>query len=161
SHRVGARRAAARSGISHRPARRVAPSPPAHPLIHFHDVLDRTILLDRTRPCGVNGAHQPAARRRRQREGGGMKRAMALGVGAGLLAIGSAASASTLTTNLSWTIDRAGTSTKYRVAAYGDSIYAGWHGSISNVAKRAAPLVSGEYASNVWNSDVEVIRRCK
>jgi lysophospholipase L1-like esterase len=86
---------------------------------------------------------------------------MALGTVAVLLAIGSTALASTLTTNLSWTIDRSGTSTKYRVAAYGDSIYAGWHGSINTVAKRAAPLVSGEYASNTWGTDVEVIRRCK
>ena len=39
-----------------------------------------------------------------------------------------------------------GTTTKYRVVGYGDSIFAGYHGSISSVAKRAAPWVDGEYA---------------
>src|SRR5215470_12660401 len=68
---------------------------------------------------------------------------------------------STINQNTSWTIDRAGTSTKYRVVGYGDSIFAGYRGSIFNVAKRAAPWVDGEYASNKWNADVEVIRRTK
>src|SRR5262245_23561292 len=71
------------------------------------------------------------------------------------------ARANTITQNTSWTIDRAGTTAKYRIVGYGDSIYAGYHGSLSNVAKRAAPLVSGDYVQKVWNSDVEVIRRCK
>ena len=87
-------------------------------------------------------------------------RALTLAVGA-LVAWGSAATASTLTQNLSWTIDRSGTSTKYRVTAYGDSIYAGYYGSITNVAKRAAPWVDGEYLSQLWNADIEVVRRCK
>jgi lysophospholipase L1-like esterase len=69
--------------------------------------------------------------------------------------------ASTLTQNLSWTIDRSGTTTKYRVTAYGDSIYAGYYGSITNAAKRAAPWVDGEYLSQLWNADIEVVRRCK
>ena len=69
--------------------------------------------------------------------------------------------ANTINQNTSWTIDRAGTSTKYRVVAYGDSIYAGYRGSIFNVAKRAAPWVDGEYASNLWNADIEVVRRTK
>ena len=69
--------------------------------------------------------------------------------------------ASTVTQNSSWTIDRAGTSTKYRVTAYGDSIYAGYYGSISRVAKRAAPGVDGEYLQKLWNSDIQVIRRTK
>src|SRR5262249_29971324 len=69
--------------------------------------------------------------------------------------------ANTVTQNVSWTIDRAGTSTKYRVVAYGDSIYAGYQGSIWDVAIWSAPNVSGEYASTKWTSDVEVIRRCK
>jgi lysophospholipase L1-like esterase len=77
------------------------------------------------------------------------------------LVYGSQAQANTVTQNVSWTIDRAGTSTNYRVVAYGDSIYAGYHGSISNVAKRAAPWVQGEYLSAHWNSDIEVIRRAK
>jgi lysophospholipase L1-like esterase len=69
--------------------------------------------------------------------------------------------ASTVTQNTSWTIDRAGTTAKYRVAAYGDSIYAGYYGSISRVAKRAAPWVDGEYLSQLWNADIEVYRRTK
>src|SRR5437879_7891901 len=73
----------------------------------------------------------------------------------------SGAGANTVTQNTSWTIDRPGTSTTYRVTAYGDSIYAGYHGSISNVAKRAAPWVDGEYLSQLWSADIEVIRRAK
>jgi lysophospholipase L1-like esterase len=80
---------------------------------------------------------------------------------AAALLTGSPAYASTLTQNLSWTIDRAGTSTKYRITAYGDSIYAGYYGSISRVAKRAAPTVDAEYLSNLWNADIESVRRCK
>jgi lysophospholipase L1-like esterase len=76
-------------------------------------------------------------------------------------AAASAARASTITQNTSWTIDRAGTSTKYRVVGYGDSIYAGYYGSLSRVAKRAAPWVDGEYLSQAWNADIEVIRRTK
>ena len=49
--------------------------------------------------------------------------------------VGSEAMASTITQNMSWTIDRAGTTTKYRVTAYGDSIYAGYRGSLSSVAQ--------------------------
>jgi len=73
----------------------------------------------------------------------------------------SAARANTVTQNTSWTIDRSGTSTTYRVVGYGDSIYAGYYGSISSVAKRAAPWVEGEYLSAEWNADIEVIRRAK
>jgi len=69
--------------------------------------------------------------------------------------------ASTLTQNLSWTIDRAGTSTKYRITAYGDSIYAGYYGSLSRVSKRAAPTVDAEYLSQLWNADIESVRRAK
>src|SRR6266478_6197616 len=79
----------------------------------------------------------------------------------GAMALASAAGASTVTQNVSWTIDRAGTSAKYRVVGYGDSIYAGYHGTIWDVAIWSAPNVSGEYASTKWTSDVEVIRRCK
>ena len=77
------------------------------------------------------------------------------------LGISSQAAASTVTQNTTWTIDRAGTSTKYRVVGYGDSIYAGYYGSISRVAKRAAPGVDGEYLQKHWNTDIEVIRRAK
>jgi lysophospholipase L1-like esterase len=69
--------------------------------------------------------------------------------------------ASTVTQNTSWTIDRAGTTTSYRVTAYGDSIYAGYYGSISRVGKRAAPWVDGEYLSQLWNADIQVYRRAK
>ena len=78
-----------------------------------------------------------------------------------LLALGSGAAANTLTQNVSWTIDRAGTSTKYRVVAYGDSIYAGYNGSTFNAAKYAAPTVDAEYLSAVWNADIESVRRAK
>jgi lysophospholipase L1-like esterase len=75
--------------------------------------------------------------------------------------IAAPAFASTLTQNLSWTIDRSGTTTKYRIAAYGDSIYAGYYGSLSRVAKRAAPTVDAEYLSQLWNADIESVRRAK
>jgi len=81
--------------------------------------------------------------------------------GAFALALVGTAQASTVTQNTSWTIDRAGTTAKYRVTAYGDSIYAGYYGTISRVAKRAAPLVDGEYLSKAWNADIEVMRRTK
>src|SRR5262245_1437192 len=82
-------------------------------------------------------------------------------VGLFAVVMSSGAASSTLTQNLSWTIDRPGTTTKYRVTAYGDSIYAGYYGSITNVIKRAAPSVDGEYLSQLWNADIEIIRRCK
>jgi lysophospholipase L1-like esterase len=78
-----------------------------------------------------------------------------------MLALGTQAWANTLNQNVSWTIDRAGTTAKYRVVAYGDSIYAGYNGSISNAARYAAPTVDGEYLSAAWNADIETIRRAK
>jgi lysophospholipase L1-like esterase len=84
-----------------------------------------------------------------------------LALALGVLLAGGEAFASTLTQNTSWTIDRGGTSTKYRVVAYGDSIFAGYQGSLSNVSRRATPYVQGEYLSNAWGADVEVIRRTK
>jgi lysophospholipase L1-like esterase len=87
------------------------------------------------------------------------------GLGLLVFAVGlvsaSGALANTLTQNSSWTIDRSGTSTKYRVVAYGDSIYAGYNGSIISAAIFAAPTVQGDYASNYWGTDVEIVRRCK
>jgi len=77
------------------------------------------------------------------------------------VAYGGQAYANTITQNTTWTIDRSGTSTSYRVVAYGDSIYAGYNGSLSAVAKRAAPWVEGEYLSAQRNADIEVIRRAK
>ncbi len=78
-----------------------------------------------------------------------------------LLTVGAQAGASTLNQNVSWTIDRASTSTKYRVVAYGDSIYAGYNGSTTNAAKYSAPTVDAEYLSALWNADIESVRRTK
>jgi lysophospholipase L1-like esterase len=75
--------------------------------------------------------------------------------------VSGAASANTITQNLSWTINRSGATSKYRVVAYGDSIFAGYHGSLSSVAKRAGPYVDAEYAQKQWNSNVELYRRTK
>lgn len=76
-------------------------------------------------------------------------------------AIALPAMASTLSQNVSWTVNRSDTSTKYRVVAYGDSIYAGYNGSISNAARYSAPTVESEYLSAAWRSDIENIRRAK
>lgn len=78
-----------------------------------------------------------------------------------LLAVGAEAAATTLNQNASWTIDRTGTTAKYRAVAYGDSIYAGYNGSITNAAKYAGPVVQAEYLSALWNSDLEHVRRTK
>jgi lysophospholipase L1-like esterase len=78
-----------------------------------------------------------------------------------LLSCGSQAAANTLTQNVSWTIDRAATTAKYRIVAYGDSIYAGYNGSTTSAAKYAAPTVDAEYLSALWNADIESVRRAK
>lgn len=71
------------------------------------------------------------------------------------------ARASTINQNTSWTINR-GASTTYRVVAYGDSIFAGYNGSLFSVDKRAAPLVDGEYLGRSWGSaNIQVVRRTK
>jgi len=80
---------------------------------------------------------------------------------AALLVASSQAMGSTLNQNVSWTVDRAGTTAKYRIVAYGDSIYAGYNGSVSNAARYSAPTVDAEYLSARWNSDIESIRRAK
>jgi lysophospholipase L1-like esterase len=78
-----------------------------------------------------------------------------------MLAVGGQAIGNTLNQNVSWTVDRAGTTAKYRVVAYGDSIYAGYNGSTSNAARYSAPTVESEYLSATWNADIENIRRAK
>jgi lysophospholipase L1-like esterase len=78
-----------------------------------------------------------------------------------LAGLASHAAANTLTQNVSWTIDRAGTSTKYRITAYGDSIYAGYNGSVISAAKYSAPTVDAEYLAALWNADIESVRRAK
>jgi lysophospholipase L1-like esterase len=75
--------------------------------------------------------------------------------------LSTAATANTVTQNLSWTINRSGATQKFRVVAYGDSIFAGYYGSISSVARRAGPNVDGEYGQNAWNANVEIYRRAK
>ncbi|MCE9668583.1 SGNH/GDSL hydrolase family protein [Myxococcus stipitatus] len=75
--------------------------------------------------------------------------------------VSGSALASTLNQNTAWTIDRSTSTTKYRVVAYGDSIYAGYNGGLTSVARRAAPVVQGEYLAKTWNTDMEVIRRTK
>src|SRR5574341_1418779 len=96
-----------------------------------------------------------------RQEGGAMRRpSLWIPVLAAIL-LAAPALASTLTQNLSWTVDRSGTSTRYRVVAYGDSIYAGYYGSITNVIKRAATTVDSEYLSSKWGTDVLNVRRCK
>jgi lysophospholipase L1-like esterase len=78
-----------------------------------------------------------------------------------LLTLAAQATASTLNQNVSWTIDRPGTTTTYRVVAYGDSIYAGYNGSTVSAAKYSAPTVEAEYLSALWNADIESVRRTK
>lgn len=78
-----------------------------------------------------------------------------------LLVPAAPAAANTLTQNVSWTIDRAGTAARYRLVAYGDSIYAGYNSSLYNAAKYSAPTVDAEYLSALWNADIESVRRTK
>lgn len=78
-----------------------------------------------------------------------------------LLGFGAEVAASGITQNASWTVNRASTTTKYRVVAYGDSIYAGYNTSLTNVARYSAPTVQAEYLSAAWNADIESIRRTK
>src|SRR5215203_4789253 len=90
-----------------------------------------------------------------------LRKSLALFTMVGVVAVASQAAASTLTQNVSWTIDRAGTTTKYRITAYGDSIYAGYNGSTTSAAKYAATTVDAEYLSALWNADIQNVRRCK
>jgi lysophospholipase L1-like esterase len=78
-----------------------------------------------------------------------------------LVALSAPVLGNTLNQNVSWTVDRSGTATKYRIVAYGDSIYAGYNGSITNAARYAAPTVDAEYLAAQWNADIESIRRAK
>lgn len=78
-----------------------------------------------------------------------------------ILALCAEASASTLNQNASWTIARSGASAKYRSVAYGDSIYAGFNGSISSAAKYSAPTVDAEYLAALWGANIESVRRTK
>ena len=75
--------------------------------------------------------------------------------------VGGGALANTLNQNVTWTITRSGASGTYRMVAYGDSIYAGYNGSVIEAARRAAPNVDGEYLGKKWNANIEVVRRTK
>lgn len=90
--------------------------------------------------------------------GQGLSLAVAL---AATVVVGGDALASTINQNLSWTINRSGATSTYRVVAYGDSIFAGYNGSLFSVAKRAAPTVEGEYLAKDFNSNIEIVRRTK
>jgi len=78
-----------------------------------------------------------------------------------LLGFGAEVAASTITQNASWTVNRSLTSTKYRVVAYGDSIFAGFNTGVTSVAKYPGPTVQAEYLSALWKADIESIRRTK
>jgi lysophospholipase L1-like esterase len=78
-----------------------------------------------------------------------------------LIGFGADVAASTITQNASWTVNRSLTSTKYRVVAYGDSIYAGFNTGVTSVAKYSGPTVQAEYLSALWKADIESIRRAK
>src|SRR5437667_9731489 len=96
---------------------------------------------------GGSRAPRGAARQSQRRAAMTRSSCMLLSAFAATVLLVSGARANTVTQNTSWTIDRPVTSTPHRVTAYGDSNYAWYHGSISNVAKRAAPWVDGEYPS--------------
>ena len=78
-----------------------------------------------------------------------------------LMTLAAQAPANTLNQNVSWTINRADAGVKYRVVAYGDSIYAGYNGSAFSAARYAAPTVDAEYLSAAWTADIESVRRAK
>ena len=109
-------------------------------------------------PAGAPVHGEAATRPRGQRWRGALRTLLPA---LALLGCGSQALANTLTQNVSWTIDRAGTSAKYRLVAYGDSIYAGYNTSITSAAKYSAPTVDAEYLSALWNADIESVRRAK
>lgn len=75
--------------------------------------------------------------------------------------VSGSAAASTITQNTSWTIQRSGATSTYRVVAYGDSIFAGYNGGLWSVARRASPYTSGEYLAHKWGTHIEVVRRTK
>ena len=61
--------------------------------------------------------------------------------------LGAQARANTINQNTSWTIQRSGATSTYRVVAYGDSIFAGYNGGLWSVARRASPYTSGTSGS--------------
>lgn len=71
------------------------------------------------------------------------------------------AHANTINQNTSWTVQRSSSLPTYRVVAYGDSIFAGYQGGLWSVARRAGPYVQGEYLSQQWNANIQVVRRTK
>src|SRR3954471_22101012 len=88
--------------------------------------------------------------------------ARAFGVIASLaVALSGSANANTITQNTSWRITRTGSTATYQIVAYGDSIYAGYNGSLFSVLRRAGPWVDGEYLGKLWNANIQVVRRTK
>jgi len=83
------------------------------------------------------------------------------GVATAILLAASHAGATSINQNVAWTIDRPDSTTQFRIVAYGDSIFAGYKGAISEVAIWAAPSVDGDYASHLWGTDVKIFRRTK
>ncbi|ATB32966.1 SGNH/GDSL hydrolase family protein [Melittangium boletus] len=77
------------------------------------------------------------------------------------LLVSASATATTINQNTSWTISRTESNPTWRVVAYGDSLYAGYNGNLFSVAKRAGPLVDGEYLAHEWKANIEVVRRAR
>src|SRR5882724_7015540 len=69
------------------------------------------------------------------------------------------AGATTIAQNSSWTVTRTGATQTLRIVAYGDSIFAGYT-SATNIARRAAPYVTGEYCAALLGQNVQIHRRC-
>ncbi|MFY0579247.1 SGNH/GDSL hydrolase family protein [Cystobacter fuscus] len=68
--------------------------------------------------------------------------------------------------NSNWTIERASHLPTYKIVAYGDSIFSGLVNVSLNpddrdlrIARRAAPYVAGEYLSQRWDANIQVMRR--
>ena len=70
------------------------------------------------------------------------------------------ANATTIAQNSAWNITRPGATQTYRIVAYGDSIFAGYT-SATQIARRAGPHVTGEYAAALLGQNIEVRRRCQ
>ena len=78
-----------------------------------------------------------------------------------LLGVSAPGAATTINQNTSWTITGTGAGSSQRIVAYGDSIYAGYNGALFSVARRAGPLVQGEYLALAAHGPVEVVRRAR
>src|SRR5207245_5457410 len=111
-------------------------------------------------PRSMLGARHPAGRVSCSRREAGMMRRVGWAslVFAVAFMWSSEVLANTVTQNVSWTIDRAGTSAKYHVDGHGDSIYVGYHGYTCAVTIWSAPNVSRQYGRTVWPRYSDFIR---